>query len=127
MITNLDLTRLADGINVTLKKHTGGKKGYWHPASRTITTRRGLSIQEYKSTLAHELAHAFHGDCPLQGRFGRRQERRADKWAANLLLNPREVRDALAFNGSIEAASYDLEVTQHLLTIWLENNERIEL
>ncbi|MCQ9340854.1 ImmA/IrrE family metallo-endopeptidase [Corynebacterium phoceense] len=107
---------------MNLTHHDGGRKGYWHPASRTISTRRGLTIAEYKSTLTHEIAHAFHGDHYCHGHYKQRQERRADKWAANLLLSPRDVEEALIFNPYPAVAAYDLEVTQHLLETWLRTN-----
>ena len=120
--TNLDLSRLADALKITLTKHDGGKKGYWHPSSRTITTRRGLSIAEYKSTLAHEIAHAFHGDTPTGDIYSARQEARADKWAAHLLINPCEAVKIVVAYQHPKSAAYELEVTEHLLNVWLRNN-----
>ena len=124
-VTNPDLTRLAEALNVTLQRHDGGKKGYWHPPSRSITTRRGLSIAEYKSTLAHEIAHAFHGDTPTGDIYSTRQELRADKWAANLLINPDEAKTVLYCYPHIEPAAYELEVTKHLLRVWVANNQHL--
>lgn len=123
MITNPDLARLAEGLGVVLRKHTGGPKGWYDHQSRTISTRRRLSIAEYRSTLAHELAHAIYGDTPRFGRYKVRQERRADRYAANLLLTPSAVEEALIWHQHHRApAAYDLEVTQHLLNVWLDHN-----
>ena len=121
MITNLDLHRIADDFGVKLCKHTGGLKGFYLHDLRLISTRRGLTIAEYRSTLAHELAHAHFGDTHSTPR----NETRADQWAANLLLDETAVRDALIWhNHHRSPAAYDLEVTEHLLDVWLANIER---
>ncbi|WP_288833746.1 ImmA/IrrE family metallo-endopeptidase [uncultured Corynebacterium sp.] len=120
-ITNPDLHRLADELGVALIKHDGGGKGYYIHELRLITTRRGLSIAEYRSTLAHELAHAHYQDAFSTPKI----EARADRWAANYLLDEHDVRDALIWhNHHRSPAAYDLEVTEHLLDVWLENYER---
>ena len=62
--TFLDLHRLAEQLGVQLVRHSGGQKGWYNPRTRTISTRRGMSIIQYKSTLAHELGHAYYGDTP---------------------------------------------------------------
>ena len=121
MITNLDLHRIADDFGVKLCKHTGGIKGFYIDHLRLISTRRGLTIAQYRSTLAHELAHAYYRDTHSTPRI----EERADRWAANLLLDETSVRDALLWhNHHRSPAAYDLEVTEHLLNVWLNNHER---
>ena len=120
-ITNPDLHALADELGVTLIKHNGGGKGYYIHEQRVITTRRGLSIAEYRSTLAHELAHAHYQDAHSTPKI----EARADRWAANYLLDEHDVRDALLWhNHHRSPAAYDLEVSEHLLDVWLANIER---
>ena len=57
-----DLHRHAQQLGVRLVRHTGGAKGYYHHKTRTISTRRGMSIAQYRSTLAHELGHAVYND-----------------------------------------------------------------
>lgn len=125
-LTNPDLQALAERMGVTLRRHTGGPKGWYSDSHRTISTRRGLSIAEYRSTLAHELAHAHHRDVPVDGVYTPRQELRADRWAARLLLTEAAVRDALVWHNHHRGpAAYDLEVTEHLLDVWLTLHERI--
>lgn len=121
MITCPDLHQLAETMGVTLHKHDGLAKGYYLHPLRAISTRRGLTIAEYRSTLAHELAHAHYGDAHSTPRI----ELRADRWAANLLLSESDVRDALLWhNHHRSPAAYDLEVTEHLLDVWLAQYER---
>lgn len=121
-ITNPDLHLLAEQMGVTLHHHDGGAKGYYFHAIRLITTQRGLSIAEYRSTLAHELAHAHYCDTTSTPRI----ETRAHRWAANLLLDEHAVRDALIWhNHHRSPAAYDLEVTEHLLGVWLEYNVKV--
>lgn len=125
-ITSPDLHRLAESMGVTLTRHTGGKKGWYDHATRTISTRRGMSIAQYRSTLAHELGHAAHRDIPTgNGHFDQRQERRADEYAARLLINPHDFEAAAIWHhGHLPAIADELEVTQHLLKFWINELER---
>lgn len=122
MITCPDLQRMADEMGVRLERHDGGPKGLYVDASRTITTRRGLSIREYRSTLAHELAHAHYRDVPTTDPvLQARQEHRADRWAAHLLLHDCDVAGVLTWHHHHrDPAAYELEVTTHLLNTYLE-------
>lgn len=124
-----DLHILAEKMGVTLAHHDNGVKGMYNHRTRTISTRRGMSVAQYKSTLAHELAHAYyHDDCTPHSIFGRKQERRADQWAANLLINPDNYLTHFAWHeGNLEAIAEDLEITEHLLKTWVgqQGGERI--
>lgn len=123
MITNPDLAALADDIGVELRKHSNGPKGLFDLSSMTVSTRRRLPIAQYKSTLAHELGHAHYQDKRVpDGHFHARQERRADSFAASLLLNTSDVETTLTWhNGHLSPAAYELEVSEHLLRIWLQD------
>lgn len=126
MITNPDLARLAEQMGVRLTRHDGGNKGYYDDATRTISTRRGLSIAQYRSTLAHELGHAHYRDIRVRDPVRHaRQEQRADRWAANLLINPAEAKTVLYCYPHLEPAAYELEVTKNLLQVWVENNQHL--
>lgn len=126
MITNPDLARLAESMGVRLARHDGGDKGYYDDATRTISTRRGLSIAQYRSTLAHELGHAHYGDVRVRDPVRHaKQERRADQWAARLLLDEVDVETTLACHGHHRApAAHELEVTHHLLDVWLNQKRK---
>lgn len=112
----------AETIGVQLVRHDQGGKAWYHHPTRTISTRRGLSIQAYKSSLAHELAHATYGDEPTgHGHYDLRQEQRADKWAANVLIDPQAFEDAYIWHrGHLPAIADELEVTHHILTVWCD-------
>ena len=115
----------AETIGVQLVRHDQGGKAWYHHPTRTISTRRGLSIQADKSSLAHELAHATYGDEPTgHGHYDLRQEQRADKWAANVLIDPQAFEDAYIWHrGHLPAIADELEVTHHILDVWI-NQER---
>ena len=120
-----DLHAHARELGVRLRRHTGGPKGVYHHPSRTISTRRGMSIQQYRSTLAHELGHAHYGDTPRRGIYSVRQEARADTYAAKLLIAPQAFFDAATWhNGHLGGIADELEVTHHLLLRWIADNGR---
>ena len=85
-----------------------------------------MSIQQYRSVLAHELGHAAHGDTPTgNGHYDQRQERRADEYAAQLLINPTDFESAAIWHhGHLPAIADELEVTKHLLKTWQSLYER---
>lgn len=118
----VDLHAYADKLGVRLVKHNGGPKGFYIDEARTISTRRGLSIQAYRSTLAHELGHATYRDTPTgNGHYDRRQESRADQWAAHALIDPDRFKDAYQWHqGHMPAIADELEVTHHILEVWLQ-------
>lgn len=116
----------ADAIGVRLVRHDNGIKAWYHYPTRTISTRRGLSIATYKSSLAHELAHATYRDEPTgNGHYDQRQEQRADKWAANVLIDPQAFKDAYIWHaGNLGGIADDLEITHHLLDVWLTQGKK---
>lgn len=56
---------------------------YDHP-HRLITLKPGLESAQRRSTLAHELGHAYYGH---HGHGNLKQERFADQWAARQLIS----------------------------------------
>lgn len=58
------LRLLAESMGVQIQRHTDGPPGWYDHHRRTISTRRGMSIQQHRSVLAHELGHAHYGDIP---------------------------------------------------------------
>lgn len=119
-ISAVELHLLAESMGVQLQRHTGGHPGWYDHHRRIISTRRGQSISQYKSVLAHELGHAAHSDTPTgNGHFDQRQERRADEYAARLLINPTDFESAAIWHhGHLPAIADELEVTQHILKTW---------
>ena len=125
-ISAVELHLLAESMGVQLQRHTGGRPGWYDHHRRIISTRRGQSIGQYKSVLAHELGHAAHRDTPTgNGHFDQRQERRADEYAAQLLINPHDFETAAIWHhGHLPAIADELEVTQHILKTWQTLHER---
>lgn len=122
MISAVDLHRLAESLQVRIVRHDSGEPGWYDHKRRIISTRRGQSIAQYRSVLAHELGHAAHGDLPTgNGYFDQRQEQRADEYAAQLLINPHDFKAAAIWHQDhLPAIADELEVTQHLLKIWMD-------
>lgn len=100
--------------------HLSGQKGQYLPESGLIVLRRGLSMIAERCTLAHELQHVLAGD--RRSKFGlvnARQEFRADRRAADLLICPEEYRAAERLCGGHAGALADqLDVTVHMLAVW---------
>lgn len=127
-VTNVDLARTAEDLRVRLTHHDEGPKGFYDHARRTISTRRGLSIAAYKSTLAHELGHAYYGDTACRDPVLRaRQEHRADQWAATFLIrNADEVLELATAYEHPASVAHELEITPHLLTVWAQQQNDLE-
>lgn len=125
-ISAVELHLLAESMGVQLQRHSGGCPGWYDHRRRVISTRRGQSIGQYKSVLAHELGHAYYGDTPTgNGWYDTRTERRADLYAAHLLITPEDFHDAYIWHGGhLPAIADDLEVTHHLLATWLAQERK---
>lgn len=125
-ISAVELHLLAESMGVQLRRHTGGHPGWYDHHRRVISTRRGQSIAQYKSVLAHELGHAAHRDTPTgNGHYDQRQERRADEYAARILITPTDFESAAIWHhGHLPAIADELEVTKHLLKTWQSLYER---
>ncbi|MDQ1131175.1 ImmA/IrrE family metallo-endopeptidase [Microbacterium sp. SORGH_AS_0888] len=82
-----------------------------------IRLQRGMATRLHRSVLAHECAHAVFADVPSpSAQVNRKQERRADEWAAQRLIDIREYERAEALHqGNIEALAVELGVTVDLI------------
>lgn len=123
MTITMDLDHALDAVAITHRvvviSHEGGEKGrYYHP--RLVSLRAGLGPVNRRCTLAHELAHAAHGDDPTAtGRLRARQETRADELAAYWLIQPAAYAEAEALHGPHAGAiAQELGVTVHLVQVW---------
>lgn len=96
--------------------YLGGPKGEWDPVRRRVGVRHGMSDEQTRSTLAHELAHALHGDA---AGHDSRAEHRADLFAARLLISPGAFAGAEALYGTdTDRIAEELCVTCHLVDVW---------
>lgn len=81
--------------------------GYYNHEQRTIVVRLGLTPCELRSVLAHELAHAFYGDeCSSKA-----NERRAERYAAELLITPQAYAAAECGDAGVWEIAEELRVT----------------
>lgn len=102
------------GIQVeyqSLRSHDG----LWVPDSDLIILRSNMRAVHQRSTLAHELGHNFYGhisDTP-------KHEVQADRWAAEKLIDPREVVDLLKWSPDLVRIANELDVSGRLLRVYL--------
>lgn len=118
MAPNLEMLAALHGITITT--HTGGEKGRWYSDTRTISLRKDLHPTLRYCTLAHELGHALNNhDSKAEAWLRDRQEREADIFAANVLIDPSEYKSAeLLYGPHPGAIAQELGVTNHLVTVW---------
>lgn len=122
-----DLHDMACIMGVELRHHHGLPKGWYSPSLRMISTMRGMTVWDYKSTLAHELGHAVYNDQKTgHADFDQRQEDRADRFAAKLLINDDELKHLAPWHGTdLHGLAIDLEVTPRLLEVYLKQHPNV--
>ena len=108
-----ELISIAEAAGVRVTWHKGGPKGAWLPHARRISLRHGMDDAATRCTMAHELAHMWLGHpAPASNR----QERQADRFAAQLLVSP--VEYALAeqiYEARPQLIAAELGVTNEVL------------
>lgn len=111
------LLRLAAEHGVRVIERQGKTPGGFDPRSSTIRLDPGMSARTRCSVLAHELAHAVLGHFPTaDAMMRRRQEQRADEWAARLLISPSAYASAESMRGTHPASlAFELGVTIELV------------
>lgn len=89
------------GVRVEYCDLPNDRDGEYLHDRQLIRLREGMATRLQRSVLAHELAHAVFADVPsMFGPVNRKQERRADEWAALRLITPDAYRRAEAIYGS---------------------------
>ncbi|APT85342.1 hypothetical protein CAQU_10045 [Corynebacterium aquilae DSM 44791] len=108
---------MAYSAGIRIIWHNGHARGYYDNERRVISLRNGMSDREARSTLAHELGHALHGDTPTPDPvLHARQERRANEFAARLLIDPAELAVAeAAYGADTFTLARELDVSPHLI------------
>lgn len=72
-----------------------------------------------RCALAHELGHAYYGDeGPCEPRF----ERRADLFAADLLITREAYAEAELIHPATSFIAQELSVTPHLVEVWKQRH-----
>lgn len=117
-----ELTSLPD---LTLEwKHLAQRRlgEYIHPL-RLIRLDPRMPRRQARSVLCHELAHAKAGDeLTACERLNMRQEVAADKAASRLLIDIRDLADAMAVHERhLSAVAVDLRVSQAILAVRLKH------
>ncbi|WP_082478074.1 ImmA/IrrE family metallo-endopeptidase [Microbacterium sp. Leaf320] len=112
-----NLLRLLEENGLHLVERSGRTYGGYEPRTATIRVTPGLSLRATCSVLAHELAHAMLGHTATADAAARdRQERRADEWAARLLITPAAYAAAEQARGPHPASlAFDLGVTVEIV------------
>ena len=106
--------RLRELADVTLRWHQGGPMGWTHHASQTISLREGMTYEERRCSIQHELLHIGNGPQPL-GLAGKEEESVRRETARIMLPNVRMVGEALAWSHTLEEAAYELDVDIYVL------------
>lgn len=111
------LLRLVETHGLRLVELPGHSCGGYQPRSATIRVAPGMSARTTRSVIAHELGHAVLGHEHTQNPTERAsQERRADEWAARLLITPAAYAEAEAVrDGHAASIAFDLGVTVDLV------------
>lgn len=107
------LSELAARAGVTIEyADLSGRDGEYLHARRLIRLRTGMRSRLHRSVLAHELGHAAFADVPSRfAPVNAKQERRAEAWAARVLIDLeayRELEDI--HHGHAGAIAVDLGV-----------------
>lgn len=119
-----ELIQAAERSGYRVRWHRGGPKAVWLPHHHAVSLQNGLDDIEALCSLAHELGHAYYGDPP--GHHGA-QEKRADRFAAQLLVSPTEYRAAELIYGPHPARlAYELGVTTHIIETWQQLHDSMK-
>lgn len=114
--TNLSEIALELGVHVRTAPTPGNLWGIYDKRHKLITIRPGLGVAQYRSTLAHELGHAYYG----HSGHHRKTERLADKWAAKTLLTVNAVLDVARYYTDTGEISAHLEVLPWVLETFVD-------
>lgn len=108
------LLELVDRFNVELiyADLPPDRDGECDSPSRRVYIQNGLTRRLHRHTLAHELAHVYFGDVPTMcGPVNAKQERRADEWAAMLLIDADDYARAELVRGAhVSSMAHELGV-----------------
>lgn len=120
-----DLEQMAAdaGILILEGELPGAERGRWYPSKRVIVLQAGMSAIRTRCALCHELGHAFlgHNMTTLDRVTRARQERQADEFAAETLINAESYARAEALHGAyLPSIANELNVTLAIAEAWRE-------
>lgn len=104
-----------------------GRDGDCNPDTRVIRLQRGMLPRLERCVLTHECAHLIRGDRrTMFGFYNDRDERHADEWAAEQLIDLTEYQIAEAKCGNnIEAIAQELNVMAFIIEAYERTLQRI--
>lgn len=92
-------------------------QGVYDHELRAIHLSFDLTPNEMRSVLAHEIAHAHYGDTCSDGA----EERRAERFAAALLVTPQRYAEAEAVDPHPSAIADELGVTEDVIVTYQQH------
>lgn len=102
------------GVRVQIAHLDEATLGLYDHEARLITIDISLTLPQKKEALAHELGHCFYGDpCSTP-----QAERRADRYAARLLIDPLEYRAAELIDPDPAAIAAELGQTKRMVRVF---------
>jgi len=114
---DIDDTIRALGVRVEYAELPPDRDGEYIHARRLIRLQRGMTRRLHRCVKMHEVAHAVFADQKSQfGPVNAKQERRADEWAALMLIGlPEYMRAEILHDGHAAAMAVELDVTLDIL------------
>lgn len=108
-----DLKAIAASLDVTLCIDTleEGLLGFYEPSEARVYFAHGLTPSEERSVIAHELGHVYYG----HEHGDDRNEREAETWAAQLLIDARDYAEAEKHAHDLHSLAESLGVTEELV------------
>lgn len=115
------LLALADSHDLRVNwRNLGRRRGEYRHTARLITLNPHMSQTLQRSTLAHELGHAYYGDTWTDNpHILDAREKRANIYAAHLLISPLEFALAEHLVGQHTGAlAKELDVARYIIEAW---------
>ncbi|NYD39953.1 hypothetical protein [Nocardioides panaciterrulae] len=106
--------QLRELAHVTLQWHEGGKMGQVDHGTQTVSLRLGLTWEERRCTLLHELLHLDNGPQPF-GLKAKEEETVRRQTAREMLPDIWQVGEALAWAHTPMEAAEELGVDLYVL------------
>lgn len=107
----------ADALGITvIHRPIRTANGMWLHDHNLIVLKTGMRVLHDRTTLAHELAHAtlgHRGSTP-------KNELAADRYAGELLVDPREVEQTISGVSDLPSLALELQVSERVLRAWFE-------
>lgn len=117
--------RLRELAHVTLEWHDGGPMGLTTHSTATISLRRGLTWEERRCTVQHEIVHVERGPVP-RGLREKDEEYVRRETALLMIPDIRPVGDAIAWALSEDEAAQELGVDVPVLRYRLRHMSPME-